>query len=202
MWKAMIGVFAFASFLSTHVIAASEKEAIKKCDIDAFREFTHADKATKLRAIIDFGKCIKTENKSIVGSYLCHVENRVGVMVKGENGTSVILTPPKSEQAFHLNITEVSDERKRQNCAVLTEEFGLEDFIAKYANNCLVNYDVDGPGFSRSSTDGVHTFDSQMSFSLFGNKFVYYYFSNVAVGEAASQSESPFVDRGTCEKIN
>jgi hypothetical protein len=123
-------------------------------------------------------------------------------MVKGENGTSVTLTPPKSEQTFHLNITEVSDERKRQNCAVLTAEFGLEDFIAKYANNCLVNYDVDGPGFSRSSTDGVHTFDSQMSFSLFGNKFVYYYFSNVAVGEAASQSESPFVDRGTCEKIN
>jgi hypothetical protein len=64
----MIGVFAFASFLSTHVIAASEKEAIKKCDIDAFREFTHADKATKLRAIIDFGKCIKTEISRLWGA--------------------------------------------------------------------------------------------------------------------------------------
>jgi hypothetical protein len=198
----IVGVCALASLTSTHAIAASEKDAIKKCDIDAFREFTHADKATKLQAIIDFGKCIKTQNKSVVGSYLCHVENRVGVIVKGDNGTSVNLTPPKSEQTFHLNIAEVSDEKKRQNCAVLTEEFGLEDFIGRYANNCLVNYDVEGPGFIRSSTDGVHTFDSQMSFSLFGNKFVYYYFSDVGMGETASQSESPFVDRGTCEKMN
>jgi hypothetical protein len=55
--------------------------------------------------------------------------------------------------------------------------------------------------FARRET-GVHKFDSQMNFSLFGNRFVYYYFSNVGLGEAASQSESPFIDRGTCEKIN
>ena len=202
MWKGIIGVFAFASLYSTHALAANEKEAIKKCDIDASREFKHGDKETKLQAIINFGKCIKNQNKPIVGSYLCHVENRVGVIVKGDNVTSANFTPPKSEQTFHLNIAEVSDEKKRQNCAVFMEEFGLEDFIGKYANNCMVNYDVEGPGFIRSSRDGVHTFDSQMNFSLFGNKFVYYYFSNVGLGEAASQSESPFIDRGTCEKIN
>jgi hypothetical protein len=41
MWKAIIGVFTFASLSSTHALAANEKEAIKKCDIDAFREFKH-----------------------------------------------------------------------------------------------------------------------------------------------------------------
>jgi hypothetical protein len=163
---------------------------------------SHTVTRKQLQAIIDFGKCIKKQNKPIVGSYLCHIENRVGVIVNGDNVTSVNVTPPKSEQTFHLNIAEVSDEKKRQNCAVLTEEFGLEDFIGRYANNCLVNYDVEGPGFIHSSTDGVHTFDSQMSFSLFWNKFVYYYFSNVGLGETASQSESPFVDRGTCDKMN
>jgi hypothetical protein len=74
--------------------------------------------------------------------------------VKGDNVTSLTFTPPKSEQTFHLNIAEVSGEKKRQNCAVFTEEFGLEDFIGKYANNCMVNYDVEGPGFIRSSRDG------------------------------------------------
>ena len=202
MWKGIIGVFAFASLYSMHALAANEKEAIKKCDIDASREFKRGDKETKLQAIINFGKCIKNQNKPIVGTYLCHVENRVGVIVKGDNVTSANFTPPKSEQTFHLNIAEVSDEKKRQNCAVFTEEFGLEDFIGKYENNCMVNYDVEGPGFIRSSRDGVHTFDSQMNFSLFENRFVYYYFSNVGLGEAASQSESPFIDRGTCEKIN
>jgi hypothetical protein len=103
----------FASLASTHAVAANEKEAIKKCDIDAFREFKHGDKETKLQAIIDFGKCIKNQNKSIVGSYLRHVENRVGVIVKGDNVTSVNFTPPNSEQTFHLDIAEVSDEKKR-----------------------------------------------------------------------------------------
>jgi hypothetical protein len=91
MWKGIIGVFAFASLYSTHALAANEKEAIKKCDIDASREFKRGDKETKLQAIINFGKCIKNQNKPIVGSYLCHVENRVGVIVKADNVTSLTL---------------------------------------------------------------------------------------------------------------
>jgi len=167
MWKKAIGigVIVFASsmfFIETSMATCFETEF----------KFEHGNREKNIQAIMDYGKCVKAENKARVGKYFCHTENTVGIDVDPENGRTIASGNDKpSVDTFVVTITEVSDDQKRLSCDY--GEFGIADNLHGGGNRCLANYAIEfwsGGKISssiRSSADGYNGY-SDYETSAFG----------------------------------
>jgi hypothetical protein len=186
----IIGIFVSAFVVSILLIKASSAT----CFPSEFK-LERGNRENNIQTIIDFGNCLKKENKERVGKYFCYVENMVGIQVDDKNKkTSGNIKP--SDEKFFITIEEISDNQKRISCD--WGEFGLDSNLdGHYMNNCLANYKIKSSLKNEifgSSADGMNFVDPISKFSLYGtNEFVWLQ-SAVIVGS--------YISRGKCEKIN
>src|SRR5262245_40496008 len=68
-------------------------------------------KEENVKTILDFGKCIKNEQRMRVGKWLCYVSAMVGIQKQDNDNTFAGQIRAKDEK-FFITISEISDHSK------------------------------------------------------------------------------------------
>jgi len=158
-------------------------------------KYEHTNREQIIQAIMNYGKCVKAENKARVGKYLCHADNMVGILFDAKNGQTLESGNQKpSVDAFFVTIDEIDDDTKRLGCDV--GEFGVAANFGGGQNRCLANYHIEFSdktlGGVSNSSDGFSFYSYRSNFTLLGaNEFIW-----STVGPLATML------KGRCEKVD
>jgi hypothetical protein len=154
-----------------------------------------------IEKILEYGRCIKEEQKARVGKWFCYVATMAGI--QPDNSNNVVagkIRPNPKEEKFFATISEISDDDKNFACEFA--EYGIRYNVdGRGSNLCLSTHKVE---FSTSlgswahfnySADSYH-FNAEFSnFTLYGGgEFVLFTTDPFA--------KSSYVSHGRCEKIN
>jgi hypothetical protein len=145
--------------------------------------------------IMDSGRCLREEQHARVGKWFCYVENMAGIQTDEQRRVTSGKIKPENEK-FFVTISETSEEMKKLMCD--KGEYGVNPYQPQ-SNHCLANFKIEfspSMGFFNDSVDTYHFYDSDDSFTLYGeptgSRFVMF-----RSGEGDS-----YVSHGRCEKIN
>jgi hypothetical protein len=158
-------------------------------------KFEHGNREQVIQAIMDYGKCVKAENKSQVGKYFCHTDNMVGISSDPRNGQTIESGNQKpSVDTFYVTISEIDDHMKRIACDY--GELGVGNNFGDTQNQCLANYHIDfsdgTSGGVPNSVDGYVFYNEFSNFILFGtNTFMWAHMGGWST-----------IMKGRCEKVN
>ena len=151
-------------------------------------------KKKNIDQILAYGQCIKAEQRTRVGKWVCQISSTAGMKVDEQRRVISDRISPANEK-FFVTIKEVSDAEKLMRCD--GSEYGLIDNLdGSHANRCLINYDVEfSPSMGKflGSTDTYNFQHERGKFTLYGSN----HFS-LLVGETGEF----LVSLGACEKLN
>src|SRR5689334_20698288 len=93
-----------------------------------------------IQKILDFGRCVKQEQKARVGKWFCFVSDMAGI--QGDKGNVFAGRLKPKDEKFFVTISEITDDEKRDACELTA--YGLSGNLEGYfGNNCLGNYRVE-----------------------------------------------------------
>jgi len=196
--KKLVGIVVIVFGVSMLLI---ERSIAEQC-LGLNSKFKDGNREQKIQAILDYGNCVKKENKARVGKWFCYVKNMVGIQVDDDNKIISSGNVKPNDEKFFVAIEEISDDQKRLQCD--QNEFGIDPGIMGFylsglnTNPCLANYKIRFPENTNPniidplSTDGIHFYRAPFSFALYEtNDFVLF-----------RTFKSSYVSHGKCEKIN
>ncbi len=146
--------------------------------------------------ILEYGRCVKAEQRKRVGKYFCYVDSTVGIQVDKQK--QVFSGKIKSDpHKFFVTIKELDDDEKRTQCD--WGVYGLSnDLDESYGNNCLANYDIE---FSPEMGVFKRSADTIFFYGWLGGSFRLYDDKKFVLFQAQG-SNNNYLSQGLCEKIN
>ncbi|MBR1157248.1 hypothetical protein [Bradyrhizobium sp. JYMT SZCCT0428] len=179
--------------LSTACLLFAVSSGHAACYNSAFK--LEKDKKEKnIDQILAYGHCIKAEQRTRVGEWVCQVSGTAGMKVDEQRRVISDRVGPANER-FFVTIQEVSDAEKRMRCD--ESEYGLIDNLdGSRANRCLINYDVE---FSPSTGKFLGSTDTY-NFQRDHGKFTLYGTNHFSLFEG--ETGEFLVSLGACEKLN
>ena len=187
---------AFVISLMAFVVAVLQASPSMATCFSTNYKSEHGNKEQLIQAIMNYGQCVKAENKERVGKYFCHADSAVEILMNHENGQTLESGNQRpSVDTFYLTITEVDNDTKRVSCDY--GELGVANNFIGEGNQCLANYHVEfsngsSLGGVSYSTDGYSFYGAFSNFTLYGtNVFIW-----STVGALSK------IMKGRCEKVN
>ena len=160
-------------------------------------ELSPGAKERNLSEILDYGHCVKAEQKARIGRWSCRILRTAGIR-QNENGRMFAgaIAPEVDDYGFFATISEIRDEEKRTSCE--RNEYGLNWALSTWSNLCLANFKVE----LSPRLDSFHYASDSFSFDgELGSKFVLYGTGDFVLFRSPS-TRSSSVSQGRCEKMN
>jgi len=172
------------------LFAAGSSHAV--CHDSAFK-LEKDNKAKNIDQILAYGQCIKAEQRTRVGKWVCQVSSTAGMKVD-EQRRVISDRISAANEKFFVTIKEVSDAEKRLRCD--GDEYGLVDNLdGSHANRCLINYHVELSPSMGQFLGSADTYNFQREHG----KFTLYGTNHFSLFEG--ETGSFFVSLGSCEKL-
>jgi hypothetical protein len=160
------------------------------------RGFEIDNKKKNVSKILEYGRCIKEEQKQRVGKWFCYVSHTAGIQ-KNDNSQIFSGAIKPLTDKFFVTISAINDDAKQMACE--WGEYGLNGNLGNnFFNHCLANFKIE---FSPNSVFFNTSADSYTFLGTFGDAFVLYG-TNDFVWFGSGGADTSYVSHGRCEKIN
>jgi hypothetical protein len=176
--------------------AANDLDELAKC-LPTKYPLERDARAKNIGTILEYGDCVKQQQRGRIGKWFCFVSTMVGIQVDKEGGLASGNIKPTHDK-FFINIKEVNSPQKQMACEF--GEFGLRNSLDQSSSNrCLANFELE---FAPDVLTKLQSSDSYVFKGKFSEAFILYGTNDFVLIQQDYGSGSNYLARGRCEKID